>query len=66
MAAATPESYLLDQFLEPLRIDSSKLIALAGELSRTYTRLAAESENQFLPTPLSDSLLGPSVAEVGR
>lgn len=66
MAVAASRSQSVEDFLLPLSIDLPKVIALAGSLSQTYKRLAAESENQFLPTPISDSILRPSVAEGGR
>jgi hypothetical protein len=65
MAAAGP-SLSLQDFLQPLSIDLSKVVALAASLSKAYRRLAAESQNQFLPTPVSDSTLCPSAAEPGR
>jgi hypothetical protein len=66
MAAAASRAQSVEDFLLPLSIDLPKVIALAGSLSQTYKRLAAESENQFLPTPISDSILRPSVVEGGR
>ena len=65
MAAAGPSPSLQD-FLQPLYIDLPKVIDLAVSLSKAYRKLAAESENQFLPTPVSDSTLCPSAAEAGR
>jgi hypothetical protein len=68
MAGATgpsPSLHLQD-FLHPLSIDLPKIIDLAASLSRAYRTLAAESDNQFLPTPVSDSTLSPSAAEAGR
>jgi hypothetical protein len=65
MAAAGP-SLSLQEFLQPLSIDLPRVIALAVSLSNAYRTLAAESDNQFLPTPISDSTLSPSAAEEGR
>jgi hypothetical protein len=65
MAAAGP-SPSVEDFLQPLSIDLPKVVALAASLSKAYRRLAAESDNQFLPTPISDSTLSPSAAKGGR
>lgn len=65
MAAAGPSPSLHD-FLQPLSVDLPKIVDLAVSLSKEYRRLAAESENQFLPTPVSDSTLDPSAADGGR
>jgi hypothetical protein len=57
----------LQDFLQPLDIDIGKVIALSKRLCATYSALAAESENQFLPTPISYSILRPpAAAEGGR
>ncbi len=65
-AAAAAQTESLLQFLQPLAIDLPKIIALAAGLHKTFKSLAAESENQFLPTPISDSTLRPSAARGGR
>jgi hypothetical protein len=65
MAAAGP-SLSVHEFLQPLSIDLPKVVTLAASLSKAYRRLAAESDNQFLSTPISDSTLSPSAAEDGR
>ena len=65
MAAAGLSTSLKD-FLLPLHIGLPDVLALAASLSTTYKKLAAESENQFLPTPLSDAILNPSAAKGGR
>ncbi len=56
----------LDDFLHPLDVDVSKIRSLARSLCHTFTRLAAESQDQFLPTPISESILRPSGDEEGR
>jgi hypothetical protein len=56
----------LDDFLGPLHVDVSKIHSLARSFCRTYTKLAAESQDQFLSTPISDSILRPSGNEKGR
>jgi len=66
MAAAESLSPPLQDFLLPLNIDSPKILELAVDLCQTFKKLAAESENQFLPTPISESILSPSVSGGGR
>ncbi|KAE9371175.1 putative hexokinase family protein XprF [Stipitochalara longipes BDJ] len=56
----------LDDFLRPLHVDIPKVHSLARSFCRTFTRLAAESHDQFLSTPISDSILRPSGEEKGR
>ncbi|KAI8632117.1 MFS general substrate transporter [Xylariaceae sp. FL1651] len=51
----------LEDFLRPLHIDVTKAHALAHELHQTFQQLAAESLTQFLPTPISESILRPSM-----
>ncbi|KAJ3562840.1 hypothetical protein NPX13_g8411 [Xylaria arbuscula] len=50
----------LQEFLKPIRIDVAKAHVLAHELHQTYRYLAAESSTQFLPTPISESILRPT------
>ena len=56
----------LDDFLRPLHIDIPKIHSLARSLCDSYTRLAKESLDQFLSTPISDSVLRPSGDARGR
>ncbi|TVY46188.1 Hexokinase [Lachnellula occidentalis] len=49
----------LDEFLAPLAVDVSKLHSLAKSLCYTFTQLARESQDQFLSTPISDTVLRP-------
>ena len=56
----------LDEFLRPLDIDTPKIQNLARSLAVTYTTLAAEAENQFLATPISESILRPEGEATGR
>jgi hypothetical protein len=56
----------LEHFLQPLHIDVQKWHALARSLCATFTRLAKESQDQFLPTPISDSVLRPEGDVEGR
>lgn len=55
-----------EEFLRPLNTDVTKIHRLAKSLSHTYIRLAAESQEQFLPTPISDSILRPIGDHKGR
>lgn len=61
-----PLSDSLEQFLNPLQIDIRKCHALAKSLCTVYTKLAKESEEQFLPTPISDTVLRPEKDGEGR
>ncbi|KAI1419249.1 major facilitator superfamily domain-containing protein [Xylaria sp. FL1777] len=56
-AQMTPE---LEHFLRPMHIDGTKAHVLAHELYQTFQHLAAESLTQFLPTPISESILRPT------
>lgn len=56
----------LDDFLRPLAVDLDKIVELAKRLEITYRRLAMESQNQFLPTPISDNILKPERDISGR
>lgn len=47
----------LDAFLRPLAVDTTRVLQLAKEMTSTFTRLAQESSNQFLPTPISEPIL---------
>ncbi|KAH6723174.1 hexokinase-7 [Leptodontidium sp. MPI-SDFR-AT-0119] len=53
-------------FLAPLSISAAKIHSLARSLCSTFTSLAANSQEQFLPTPISDSVLRPEGDESGR
>lgn len=60
--AAINNSHLsssLDDFLEPLRINLDKIQALSQSFLETFEHLSEESPNQFLPTPISESILRP-------
>lgn len=56
----------LEAFLQPLAIDIEKIHSLARSLSDTFLQLAAESQDQFLSTPLSESVLRPAGNDEGR
>jgi len=63
---AKQETPSVEEFLQPLHIDVQKCHALARSLWITYVKLAKESEEQFLPTPISDSVLRPEKDGEGR
>jgi hypothetical protein len=56
----------IEDFLRPLELDLETLVELSKRFCETYKTLAAESENQFLGTPISESLLKPNGDEAGR
>ncbi|KAI5867016.1 hexokinase-7 [Durotheca rogersii] len=57
----------LEEFLRPLYMDAAKAHALSRELYETFRQLSAHSLNQFLPTPISESILRPTEGkEKGR
>ncbi|KAK4189294.1 major facilitator superfamily domain-containing protein [Podospora australis] len=49
----------IDEFLKPLAVDSRTVLELSHELASTFRTLSAESTDQFLPTPISESILRP-------
>ncbi|KAL2838243.1 hypothetical protein BJY01DRAFT_35406 [Aspergillus pseudoustus] len=53
----------VDEFLSPLALDEAVLYRLARRLSTAYKKLALESDQQFLPTPVSKL---PTGLETGR
>lgn len=65
MATAADQDAMLDAFLQPMTIDVEKCHALSRGFLQTFLRLSAESLHQFLPTPISESILRP-VTENGR
>jgi hypothetical protein len=57
----------LEHFIKPLHVDVAKAHQLAHELHQTFRELAASSLDQFLPTPISESILRPTRgSEKGR
>ncbi|KAI3401327.1 hypothetical protein diail_11410 [Diaporthe ilicicola] len=52
-----PQQRSLDDFLRPLRITDETVLKLSQELTNTFGILSNKSDNQFLPTPISESLL---------
>ncbi|KAF5013671.1 hypothetical protein FDECE_328 [Fusarium decemcellulare] len=55
-AAATPS---IQEFLEPLSVDIDKIHSLSKHFLLAFEKLAADSQNQFLPTPISEAILRP-------
>lgn len=49
----------LQEFLQPLRFDLPTLHQLSRAFESTFVELAANDFNQFLPTPISESILRP-------
>ncbi|KAI1082693.1 hexokinase-7 [Whalleya microplaca] len=54
----------VENYLKPLQIDVAEAHALSREFYQTFKQLAAESMNQFLPTPISESILRPADGRV--
>ncbi|KAK3312399.1 hypothetical protein B0H66DRAFT_397920 [Apodospora peruviana] len=46
-----------DEFLKPLAIDSKLVLELSRDMATTFEKLCKESEDQFLPTPISESIM---------
>ncbi|KAM0342849.1 hypothetical protein ACHAPU_009213 [Fusarium lateritium] len=49
----------IEEFLEPLSVDIEKINKLSQLFLQTFEKLAADSDNQFLPTPISEAILRP-------
>ncbi|CEI40203.1 hypothetical protein FVEN_g1316 [Fusarium venenatum] len=52
-------SLSIEEFLEPLSVDINKIEQLSQQFLETFEKLASDSENQFLPTPISEVILRP-------
>lgn len=63
--AETKPDTPLGQFLSAFVVSPDKLLALTKEFEATFRELAAESQNQFLPTPIPSALLAP-ISELGK
>lgn len=60
MTTDIPEASLgLDAFLDRIQVNDELVYKLSREFSTNFTRLAAESMDQFLPTPITESILLP-------
>ncbi|KAI1336242.1 MFS general substrate transporter [Xylariaceae sp. FL0016] len=58
---------VVEDFIKPLYIDETTAHGLSRELCRTFKQLSASSSTQFLPTPISESILRPAAGrEKGR
>lgn len=54
----SPEPISIQDFLAPLpTIDNRTMIKLSREMVQNFQQLSAQSSDQFLPTPISESLL---------
>lgn len=56
----------IHRFLEPLSIDVDRAYELSRGFLANFRDLAANSREQFLPTPISESILRPIVEQGGR
>jgi Mn-dependent DtxR family transcriptional regulator len=65
MGSSPEQLALLDTFLQPMNIDAEKCHALSDRFLHKFVQLSAESLEQFLPTPISESILRP-IADHGR
>jgi hypothetical protein len=64
---AASSTAVIDGFLKPLEVGSSCVSELAAELASTFRELSSRSSDQFLPTPISESILRPAAdQEQGR
>lgn len=54
-----PPNTLLGDFLKPLGIGHDTVYELYEGFVRAFEKLAEESTTQFLPTPISESILRP-------
>lgn len=59
-----PQDPVLQEFLQPLAIDPQTSYKLSSLFLDNFTYLAAQSPDQFLPTPISESILRP-IANTG-
>lgn len=57
------EDYAIDNFLRPLVVDDARLYQLACRFSDVYAELAKSSDQQFLPTPVTQL---PTGQETGK
>ena len=64
-ASSTTWRGSLDDLLLPFRIDTEKCHVLSQHFLANFAQLAAESQDQFLPTPISESILRP-IADHGH
>lgn len=57
-----PNPIMMDikDFLQPLRLRTGTVRQLSREFHQTFQHLAAESLDQFLPTPITENILRPT------
>ncbi|KAM7198581.1 putative hexokinase [Naviculisporaceae sp. PSN 640] len=55
----------IDEFLKPLAVDPHLLLDLSREMTSTFERLCRDSGDQFLPTPISESIMRAGVDRTG-
>jgi len=63
MAATSTSFPAIDDFLKPLEIDAARISELSADLASTFRRLSSESVDQFLATPISESILRPEAGQ---
>jgi Mn-dependent DtxR family transcriptional regulator len=56
----------IEEFLSPLSVNTEKIHSLARAFAGTFEELAVDSLEQFLPTPIAESLLRPFEDYEGR
>ncbi|KAK1755825.1 hypothetical protein QBC47DRAFT_322824 [Echria macrotheca] len=61
--ATTTTTTAIDDFLKPLAVDLPRIRELADELADVFRELSAHSPDQFLPTPISESILRPAAGQ---
>lgn len=61
---APPQDPALQKFLQPFAINLDTCHELSKRFLDNFAHLAAESPDQFLPTPISESILRP-IANTG-
>jgi hexokinase len=60
MAHPKASAASLAEFLKPLQVTTEQVVSLSRQLHTTFRNLAATSSDQFLPTPISESILRPA------
>lgn len=63
MTSQTSKTHKLQHYLQPLRVDVETLYKLSCRLSESYTKLARESSEHFIPTAITQL---PTGHEKGR
>ena len=63
MATTNTSFPAIDDFLKPLEIDAARISELSEDLASTFRRLSSQSVDQFLATPISESILRPEAGQ---